>query len=242
MSCFTEEELLQNGISPEDFKPGWGPFEPPFMGYEGEAESLEKKYPVPDGSVTGARPTVFYGASNFRMWKNMDKDLAQFRAQNHGFGGATDVLLAHYAPRLLFPYSPDITVLQTGSNDCGGMSGGTVKKVGTCLTLKKMMLEWFLEQLPDTKILVLSGLLLPGLPGGTKITQRVNEGLKEICSGNDRLFFADASDMTFDGKDYRAELFKSDGIHLNRDGQLLWCGQYIKPALEVILEQDHLKV
>ena len=46
------------------------------------------------------------------------------------------------------------------------------------------------------------------------------------------MLFVDATHimLSSDGKP-RPELFKNDGIHLNRDGQLLW-GTLIKQALE----------
>lgn len=44
--------------------------------------------------------------------------------------------------------------------------------------------------------------------------------------------FVDASDMTYDGVNYREDLFINDGIHLNHDGQLAWRDGYILPALE----------
>ena len=60
--------------------------------------------------------------------------------------------------------------------------------------------------------------------------ERVSEGLSPTLDSA----FADADGMTFDGSSYRAELFKSDGIHLNRNGQLLWCESVIKPALSFL--------
>lgn len=40
---------------------------------------------------------------------------------------------------------------------------------------------------------------------------------------------------------YGEELFVSDGIHLNRDGQRLWCESYIRPALEELIEKYDLQ-
>lgn len=47
--------------------------------------------------------------------------------------------------------------------------------------------------------------------------------------------FVDAESMTYDGENYRNELFEEDGIHLNRDGQLLWCEDYIRPVCREIV-------
>ncbi len=46
---------------------------------------------------------VFYGASNFARWTEMETDLAPYPVQNHGFGGSADKDLMFYADRLLYP-------------------------------------------------------------------------------------------------------------------------------------------
>lgn len=50
----------------------------------------------------------------------------------------------------------------------------------------------------------------------------------------DKLFL---KDMTFDGSRYADELFVSDRIHLNHDGQLKWCQNYIHPLISRLVEE-----
>ena len=221
-------ENIFEGLDLSPWKTGWEPGGPVFDGYEGEVENIEKKY---DPSQRQGE-TVFYGASNFRMWKNMDKDLSEFKAQNHGFGGATDVLLIHYAPRLLFAYKPKTAVIQSGSNDLAGLKGRPAKQAAASLELKKRMYEYFCKALPDTKFIVLSAILMPGAPFWTETSVLVNEGLRDLCGQEPQLEYLGIDSLTFDGSVYKNELFKSDGIHLNRDGQLLLCNDHIRPALE----------
>ena len=67
----------------------------------------------------------------------------------------------------------------------------------------------------------------------TSLTQEVNRQLKALCEERaDYMTFVDAQAMTFDGKTYATDLFISDQIHLNHEGQLRWCQEYIRPALE----------
>ena len=253
------------GLSPDGWKAGWEPGREIFTGYEGEVEKIEQKYVSGGGAADNkaagtARPvTVFYGASNFRMWKNMDKDLAVYGVQNHGFGGATDVLLMHYAPRILFPCKPDVVVVQSGSNDYMGMTGSLNKKAATSLALKRRMYEYFRSQLPQTRFVVLGALLMPGFVQATELSLRINEGLKALCAevndecsaggyadaeykGAPLMTYVDLAPLTYCALEeggnaagtYRTELFKSDGIHLNRDGQLALCEGFIKPALAAV--------
>jgi lysophospholipase L1-like esterase len=55
------------------------------------------------------------------------------------------------------------------------------------------------------------------------------------------MVYVDATDtiMTADGN-FRPELFRKDGIHLNRDGQRLW-GAIIKNAIEGVMQDEKSK-
>ena len=52
------------------------------------------------------------------------------------------------------------------------------------------------------------------------------------------MHFVDATQMTYnsDTKQYNYNLFVSDEIHLNENGQRLWAERFIKPAIESIIE------
>lgn len=212
-------------------KIGWGPFGG-LYDLSDEVKAIARKYDAEECQ----HGIIFYGASNFRLWKEMENDLEGFKVQNHGFGGSTDKMLVKYADEILYPYHPDIVFLQTGSNDYVNLSGSDEEKVNVCMAFKKEMYEEFHEKLPETKFVVMSGLLLPGRSQYTILTQRINEALKKLCDETDYLYFVDASDMTFDGTEYAEELFISDGIHLNRKGQMQWCEGYIRPQIKQMIK------
>lgn len=218
----------------------WGPFKFLYKGYEGEVSAIEKRYPA----VERQHEILFYGASNFRLWKEMENDLPGYRVQNHGFGGSTDKLLVEYADRILIPYQPDIVFFQTGANDYVDLSGTDEEKVAACVEYKRQMFARFHEQLPEAKFVVMSGLLLPGRSRYTGLTKMINRELEQLCAQTDYLWFVDASDMTWDGENYRTDLFEKDGIHLNHVGQLQWRDGYILPRLEALVGEfglDHLR-
>lgn len=208
---------------------GWGPFT--FLQFNSQERSILNRY----DQISRKGEIVFYGASNFRLWTEMENDLAEYRVQNHGFGGSTDRDLVERADRLLYPYAPQIVVFQTGSNDYVSLSGSDEEKISACMEFKRKMFETFHEQLPNAKFIVLSGLLLPGRSQYTELTQAVNRELAALCDGLDYLYFVDAEPLTYDGHTYAKELFIADNIHLNHDGQLLWCAEYIRPKLEELI-------
>lgn len=208
----------------------WGPFKGAF--WNQEVKRIGKSYPHEENQ----NGIVFYGASNFRLWKEMDEDLPEYKVVNSGFGGSTDKLMVEYADKLLYPYNPEIVFFQTGSNDYVEISGSDEEKISTCMEYKKQMFTAFHEKMSDAEFVVMSGILLPGRSEFTDLTIKINAALKDYCESQSYITFVDASEMTYNGTDYRKDLFIKDGIHLNHTGQLKWRDEYIKPAIETLIE------
>lgn len=223
------------GLAITGLKIGWGPFS--FLHtWDADVEKLQQTYPADENQNS----IIFYGASNFRMWTEMENDLPEYRVQNHGFGGCTDQDLMHYADKLLYPYHPAIVFFQTGSNDYVSLKGADAEKVAACMDDKKQMFAEIHDRLPDAKLVVMSGLLLPGCSEYRELTEEINQALEALCKETDYLWFVDASTMTWDGQCYADELFIKDGIHLNHEGQLLWMRDYIRPMIETLVSEFDL--
>ena len=232
----TAAAAVMTGLAVTGYQIGWGPFSFLFKGFEDEVRAIENRYPADERK----KEIVFYGASNFRLWKEMEKDLSAYKVQNHGFGGSTDRDLLKYADRILYPYEPRVVFFQTGSNDYVSLKGTDEEKVRECMEFKKEMFSAFHEELPDAQFVVMSGLLLPGRSQYLSLTEEINSRLSDLCDEYDYMHFVDASKMTYDGSAYAEELFVSDRIHLNHEGQLKWRDEYILPAIEKIIEEKGL--
>lgn len=216
----------------------WGPFR--FLhSWDKDVNAITEKY-----SIERQEEIIFYGASNFALWEDMEEDLNEYKVQNHAFGGSTDADLLEYADQLLYPYQPQIVFFQTGSNDYVQMSGTDEEKVAQCMENKKKMFTLFHEKMPEAHFVIMSGLLLPGRSQYLNMTLMINEELKVYAETVDYITFIDANDMTWDGKQYNKELFRDDMIHLNHKGALEWCKTYIKPEIERLIKENewnHLK-
>lgn len=184
---------------------------------------------------------IFYGASNFALWERMEEDLREYKVQNHAFGGSRDVDLMEYAGQMLIPYHPRIVVFQTGSNDYVEMDGSDTEKIERCMAYKSKMFTDFHERMQGARFIIMSGLLLPGRKEYLEMTRRINERLKAYSETKDYMVFVDAEKLTFDGAGLCEELFREDRIHLNHEGQKKWCGEYIRPALEALIEAYNLQ-
>lgn len=216
-------------------KIGWGPFSSLYS-WDKEVNPIAEKYNAEESQGE----IIFYGASNFRLWTDLEQDLSEYKVQNHAFGGSTDKLLVEYADKLLYPYNPSIVFFQTGSNDYVSLSGTDEEKVKACMDYKKQMFDTFHEKCPNAKFVVMSGLLLPGRSEYTQLTQMVNDELEAYSNSKDYMYFVNSEDLTYQNGKYRDDLFIKDGIHLNHTGQLLWRDEYIKPALDKVIEENNL--
>jgi lysophospholipase L1-like esterase len=202
---------------------GWSAGNPPFEGLY-VSRLVERNKGEAEGGI------VFYGASNFTRWTEINADLSPYHVINNGFGGSNDKLLVEYADRLLLPYKPKIIFFQTGSNDYLDLEGSDEEKIRVCMEYKKQMFERFHAQMPEATFVVMSGLLLPGRSQFVGITRAVNEELRAFCGAENYMRFINADDMTYDGAAFNTNLFVGDGIHLNREGQRLWA-QRILPLI-----------
>lgn len=169
---------------------------------------------------------IFYGASNFTFWRTLEKDMAPYVVQNHGFGGSTDNDLMKYAEKALYNFEPEVVVFQSGSNDFViGMSPDEI------MANKDKMFSMFRKRLPNATFIVLSMLPLPGRSMYWPDSEKVNAFLAGYCAAHTRMIFVDATAaMMTAGGDFRPELYTGDGIHLNADGRKVW-GPLIKAGL-----------
>ena len=182
---------------------------------------------------------VFYGASNFRLWKEMEEDMLPYTVQNHGFGGSTDQDLLDKAEWLLYPYKPAIVVFQIASNDYVKFRGTDDQIYRQVIKRKIKMFETFHRKLPEAYFVVTNGILMPGRSKYAGIVRRVNRRMREFARKNDYLYFADGEGMTVDGKGrFLRKMFVSDGIHLTHEARMIWADEYIKPVLKQVID-DH---
>jgi len=210
----------------------WGPFF--YLNFKQREREIVKQYDCRKRSGE----IIFYGASNFRRWEEMEQDMLPYIVQNHGFGGSTDAELIRSANKLLYPYKPAVVVLQTGSNDCVRLAGPKRLLYERVLNRKIRMLETFHKELPDTRFIIISGILMPGRRQYDGIIKRINRSMEVFASQTDYITYVDAEDMTVkeNGK-HKKELFIEDGVHLTHEARVLWAEKYIKPALDKLISE-----
>ncbi|MCW8131816.1 MAG: hypothetical protein KIS92_15830 [Planctomycetota bacterium] len=185
-------------------------------------EKQDKEQPPPKD------PLLLVGSSSFTRWKSAGKDLAPLPVINRGFGGSTmSAVLENYA-KLVPPYHPKTIVVYEGSND---IAGG--KKPAQVLEEFKAFVEKVNKDLPDTKIVILSVHLPPVRAKHFDAYRELNKLVAEYAQGAKNVSTIDASTPLLKDGLPQPELYGSDKLHFNAEGNKQWCA-ILKPVLEKV--------
>jgi lysophospholipase L1-like esterase len=176
-------------------------------------ERMSAETPLPENS------TMFVGSSTWRLWgEQLEKDFAEFRAVNRGFGGSTIPDILHVMHRIITPHKPARILFFCGGNDIarGASSGETFDHFKTFLT--KLWAES-----PHTEVFFVSVTGAPSRERFLEQTFRFNALVKEFAETTSKLHYIDTF-ATLVGEDGKADekYFLQDRLHLNREGQERW--------------------
>ena len=175
---------------------------------------------------------VFTGSSSVRFWKTLEEDMAPLPVVNRGFGGSQIHQVTYYADRIVLPYKPRAVVLYAGENDIAGAKFSKKKSPEEVLEAFKRFCATIQTELPEIPIYFLS--IKP-----PKLRQRLwpemqtaNNLIEEFCRSDQGIRFVDVASAMLDAEGrVRGDVFKWDGIHLNRKGYIIWTS-ILKPILE----------
>ncbi len=182
-------------------------------------EAQDRKSPPAKGGI------VFVGSSTMVGW-NLQKSFPDSGAVNRGFGGSQMADSLRYADRIVIPLALRVVVVYAGDNDLA--SGKTPKRVAEDF---RQFVAKIHATLPETRIVYLG--IKPSVARRKLIDKgrEANRLIREFAASNPRLVFVDV-EKTMLGPDGqpRAELLKSDGLHLNEEGYRLW-SELVRPHL-----------
>lgn len=160
---------------------------------------------------------LFVGSSSIRMW-DLDHYFPDQPVINRGFGGSEIVDSTHFADRIIIKHEPKLIFLYAGDNDLARKK--TAEEVAA--DFKKFVAKIH-KSLPKTRIVFIA--IKPSLSRWelADTIQKANQLIAAQCANNELLEFADIWDPMLgeDGKP-RPELFKSDGLHMEHAGYLVW--------------------
>jgi len=190
-------------------------------------EALDKKGSPPQGAI------VCVGSSSMRGWHaTIHNDLAPLTIVPRGFGGSTMNDALHYADRIVLHYKPRAVVVYEGDNDvAAGISPQTITDTF------QAFVEKVHKELPQCRIYFLT--IKPSIHRWTMWPKmkEANSLIATVCAKDKRLSFVDvASGMLSEEGNPRKKIFQEDGLHMTRDGYVIW-----RDALKPILIQSELQ-
>ena len=158
--------------------------------------------------------TLFYGASNIRLWKSLPQRFGKTKVINRGFGGSQLSDCVHFADRVVIPYAPKTIYLNAGGNDLH--AGRTPEQV---LADFKAFVAKVRAALPQTQISYLSIPTSPSRWSEVEQVKRANQLIADYAKADGKLGFINFFPQLLgaDGKP-REELFVADKLHFSEAG------------------------
>lgn len=197
---------------------------PTTLPFENQIEAFEA---ADRRQMPPANATLFIGSSSIRFWTTLAQDFPDFPVINRGFGGSTIDDCRNFVDRIVVPYHPKRIVFYAGDNDLAfGKSPQAVADDFKNFVVKVRI------GLPDTPIYFIS--IKPSILRWN-IVNRIREANRLIqaeIASDPSLHYINVFDaMLGDDGTPRKDLFRFDGLHMNRRGYELWTS-IITPMLK----------
>jgi lysophospholipase L1-like esterase len=193
------------------------PFEKEILAFE----KADKTAPPPRDAV------LFVGSSTIRIWTTLAEDFPNAKVINRGFGGSQIADSVRYADRIIIPYHPRLIVLYAGDNDLA--AGKTPQQV---LRAFGELVDKVHAALPQTPIAFIS--IKPSI-ARIKLKaqiQEANQLIEDYAKQHKNVEYINIVPVMIDAEgNPKKELFRPDGLHMNRDGYKLWI-PIIEPRLK----------
>ena len=175
--------------------------------------------------------TLLLGSSSFRLWETFEKDLAPLKVVKRAYGGARYRDLAIYPPELIHGLKFSTAVVFI-ANDITGKDDDTDPQ--TVSKLARLVIAQLRHEQPNVQIHLLPVTPTPVRYKHWQRIQVTNSMLRKIAESTPGVYYIPTAYAFLDRDGHpRAELFKSDRLHLNDDGYHVW-SKIILGALETV--------
>jgi hypothetical protein len=167
--------------------------------------------PPPKGAIE------FIGSSTIARWKTLTQDFPGQPVFNRGFGGSEIVDSTHFAPRVIFPYSPRMIVFRAGGNDL--WAGKSPEQVFADFQEFVAVVH---AKLPEAEIVFISWNPTPSRWKQHEQEKELNRLVNIFARQTPHLKYIETYDLPLgpDGRP-RTELFGADQLHFNATGYKL---------------------
>jgi len=163
-------------------------------------------------------PVLFVGSSSIRMWSSLASDFPGRAVINRGFGGSRIPDVSHYVDRLVGPYHPRAIVIYAGDNDLA--EGCTPEQVRDAFARFVRRARSLDAGVPIAFIAIKPSMarrsLLPEI-------RRANTLVRDYARAAKDVGYVDVfTPMLGPDGQPQPKWFGADGLHMNRQGYVLW--------------------
>tara|TARA_R110002051_G_scaffold100879_4_gene171414 strand:- start:63734 stop:64384 length:651 start_codon:yes stop_codon:yes gene_type:complete len=183
--------------------------------FKNEVSTITKKYETLWNSDRDA--IVFTGSSSIKMWNNIHELFPEKQIINTGFGGSQAIDLLGYTDELILNYQPKKVFIYEGDNDISAK-----KKPKEIIKTLEQIITKIKNKNNATTIIIISA--KPSIARYHLKNKyiRLNKKMNRLCKKDPVLEFANVWDIMFEKRKLKAELFLTDGLHMNANGYELW--------------------
>lgn len=161
---------------------------------------------------------LFIGSSSIRLWNDLETRFKDLPVLKRGFGGSRMIDCARHLTRLVVPYRPRIVLVYAGDNDLA--EGRSPREILDSFTV---FVEGVRLALPETRIAYISIKPSPARYSLIPQARATNALIQAYTESVPNADYIDVfTPMLTAGGMPRAELFRSDALHLNDAGYALW--------------------
>lgn len=160
------------------------------------------------------------GSSSFRLWDEIASDMAPYQVVRRAYGGAKYCDLAIHSDRLMADLEFKAAMIFIG-NDITGKEDD--KKPEEVARLASKVIESIRRERPSAPVFLIAVTPTPSRFDVWPKIREANAALETLASKDKNIYFVATE------KDYlnsqglpREELFKSDRLHQNHDGYMIW--------------------
>lgn len=203
-----------------------------FIGVSQLRPLLMSRVPLPGETGAGGPCAVwFIGSSTVARWSTMDRDMAPWRTQNRGVGGALIPELDSRFEVEAMPELPGMVVVYVGDNDLA--AGRTATEAAEQLFA---FVDSIRGRMPGARLLLLGIKPSPARWALRGEQQRFERLLRARFGASERIGFVDvAPSLLIGGRP--GPYYVEDGIHLNQAGYRAWGGA-VRRAVEAAVSPD----
>lgn len=171
---------------------------------------------------------LFIGSSIFRLWTQLEEQMAPLPVFNRAFGGSVTRDLLDRMDQIVIPYKPRIIVYYCGSNDVNaGESADAI------IGRTKQFLKIVNEKLPDTFVYYTAIQKAPDKRSRWNVVDAVNREMEHYSHQANQLGYIDLNPVLFDRQgNLREDLFLPDQLHFRPESTAYAeFAQVVKPIL-----------